>query len=97
MELPLADALKEITIGLSDRFRATSVIETTDRVALLGAPGVGKTTTLCKFLAHEVFMNKRIPHVLKVENGIPNPDDALRIFCEVIGVTLFREPATFRS
>jgi flagellar biosynthesis protein FlhF len=93
LELPFADALKEITIGLSDRFRATSAIETTDRVALLGAPGVGKTTTLCKFLAHEVFMNKRTPHVLKVENGIPNPDDALRIFCEVIGVTLFREPS----
>jgi flagellar biosynthesis protein FlhF len=92
LELPLADALKEITIGLSDRFRATSAIETTDRIALLGAPGVGKTTTLCKFLAHEVFMNKRTPHVLKIENGIPNPDDALRIFCEVIGVTLFREP-----
>ena len=97
LELPLADALKEITIGLSDRFRATSVIETTDRVALLGAPGVGKTTTLCKFLAHEVFMNKRTPHVLKVENGIPNPDDALRIFCEVIGVTLFREPGNLPS
>ena len=29
--------------------------------------------------------------MLKVENGIPNPDDALRIFCEVIGVTLYRE------
>ena len=91
-EMPLADALKEITIGLSDRFRSTQVVPTTDRIALIGAPGVGKTTTLCKFLAHEVFMNKRTPHVLKVENGIPNPDDALRIFCEVVGVTLFREP-----
>jgi flagellar biosynthesis protein FlhF len=90
-ELPLADALKEITIGLSGRFRSTPSIPTTDKIALLGAPGVGKTTTLCKFLAHEVFMNKRTPHVLKVENGIPNPDDALRIFCEVVGVTLFRE------
>lgn len=90
-DLPLADALKEITIGLSDRFRSTSSVPTTDKIALLGAPGVGKTTTLCKFLAHEVFMNKRTPHVLKVENGIPNPDDALRIFCEVVGVTLFRE------
>jgi flagellar biosynthesis protein FlhF len=97
LELPLADALKEITIGLSDRFRATSTIGTTERVALLGAPGVGKTTTLCKFLAHEVFMNKRTPHVLKVENGVPNPDDALRIFCEVIGVTLFREPGNLPS
>ena len=37
-------------------------------------------------------MNKKIPHVLKIENGVPNPDDALRIFCEVIGVTLYREP-----
>ena len=89
---PLADVLKEITVGLSDRFRSTKLAPTTDRIALIGAPGVGKTTTLCKFLAHEVFMNKKVPHVLKVENGIPNPDDALRIFCEVVGVTLFREP-----
>ena len=29
---------------------------------------------------------------MKIENGVPNPDDALRIFCEVIGVTLYREP-----
>ena len=29
--------------------------------------------------------------VLKVENGVPNPDDSLRIFCDVIGVTLYRE------
>ena len=91
-ELPLADALKEITVGLTGRFRSISSVPTTNKIALLGAPGVGKTTTLCKFLAHEVFMNKRTPNVLKVENGIPNPDDALRIFCEVVGVTLFREP-----
>ena len=91
-ELPLADALKEITVGLTGRFRSISSVPTTNKIALLGAPGVGKTTTLCKFLAHEVFMNKRTPSVLKVENGIPNPDDALRIFCEVVGVTLFREP-----
>ena len=46
-------------------------MEITDKIALIGAPGVGKTTTLCKFLAHEVFMNKTIPNVLKVENGVP--------------------------
>ena len=88
---PLADALKEITIGLTDRFRAVNSQPATEKIALIGAPGVGKTTTLCKLLAHEVFMNKNVPNVLKVENGNPNPDDALRIFCEVIGVTLFRE------
>lgn len=89
--LPLAETLKEITIGLSDRFKSLIVSPVGNRIALIGAPGVGKTTTLCKFLAHDVFMNKKSPNVLKVENGIPNPDDALRIFCEVVGVTLYRE------
>lgn len=89
--LPLAETLKEITIGLSDRFKSLNVSPVENRIALIGAPGVGKTTTLCKFLAHDVFMNKKSPNVLKVENGIPNPDDALRIFCEVVGVTLYRE------
>jgi flagellar biosynthesis protein FlhF len=90
-DLSLAESLKEITIGLSDRFRSLNILPTDNRIALIGAPGVGKTTTLCKFLAHEVFMNKKTPNVLKVDNGVPNPDDALRIFCEVVGVTLFRE------
>ena len=90
-DLPLADALKHITVGLSDRYSSSTELKTTNKIALIGSPGVGKTTTLCKFLAHEVFMNKTCPMVLKVESGVPNPDDALRIFCEVVGVTLFRQ------
>ena len=90
-ELSLADALKQITIGLSDRYKSNTEVPLTNTVALIGTPGSGKTTTLCKVLANEVFINKRVPMVLKIENGVPNPDDSLRIFCEVIGVTLFRE------
>ena len=90
-DLPLADALKHITVGLSDRYRSATELKAQNKIALIGSPGVGKTTTLCKFLAHEVFMNKTCPMVLKVESGVPNPDDALRIFCEVVGVTLYRQ------
>ena len=89
--LSLADTLKEITVGLSDRFKLNDSNPLQEKIAIIGAPGVGKTTTLCKFLAHDVFINKKAPNVLKIENGVPNPDDALRIFCDVIGVTLFRE------
>jgi len=89
--LSLADALRKVTLCLSDRFKTMPTVPLEDKVALIGSPGAGKTTMLCKLLAHEVFINKKVPMVLKLENGVPNPDDSLRIFCEVIGVTLYRE------
>ena len=89
--LPLADVLRKVTQCLSDRFKSTPQVPLGSKTALLGSPGAGKTTMLCKMLAHEVFIKKKLPMVLKLENGVPNPDDSLRIFCEVIGVTLYRE------
>ena len=89
--LPLADVLRKVTQCLSDRFKGTPQVPLGSKTALLGSPGSGKTTLLCKMLAHEVFIKKKLPMVLKLENGVPNPDDSLRIFCEVIGVTLYRE------
>jgi len=90
-DLSLADVLRQVTLCLSDRFKALPQVPTGNKIALLGSPGAGKTTMLCKMLAHEVFIKKKVPMVLKLENGVPNPDDSLRIFCEVIGVTLYRE------
>ncbi len=90
-EMSIPEALNEISLALRDRFREIEPRPTTGKVAFFGPPGAGKTTTLCKFLANDVFLNQRVPHVLKLENGTPNPDDALRIFCEVLGVTLFRD------
>ena len=100
--LALADVLRKVTLCLSDRYKSIPTSVLSSKVALLGSPGAGKTTMLCKLLAHEVFINKRVPMVLKLENGVPNPDDSLRIFCDVIGVTLYREsskipPASLQS
>ena len=91
--MSIPEALNEISLFLRDRFREIEPRPATGKVAFFGPPGAGKTTTLCKMLANDVFLNQRIPHVLKLENGTPNPDDALRIFCEVLGVTLFRDAA----
>ena len=53
---------------------------TTNRVAFIGSPGIGKTTSLCKILAHSSFFENYEAHVFKLDQEIPNPDDALRIF-----------------
>ena len=95
--LALADVLRKVTLCLSDRYKSMPTSVLSSKVALLGSPGTGKTTMLCKLLAHEVFINKRVPMVLKLENGVPNPDDSLRIFCDVIGVTLYRESSKIPS
>ena len=92
-ELSLADALTNydwIVRSLQIKHRSSL----TNTVALIGTSVSGKTTTLCKVLANEVFINKKVPMVLKIENGVPNPDDSLRIFCEVI-VTLFKKQISF--
>ncbi len=57
-----------------------------ERVAFLGASGVGRTTALCKWLSREVFMRGRSGRVWRVEFGRPNPAPSLDVFCEALGV-----------
>lgn len=69
--LSLADVLRKVTQCLSDRFKSTPQVPLGSKIALLGSPGSGKTTMLCKMLAYEVFIKKKLPMVLKLENGVP--------------------------
>lgn len=64
------------------------------RAAFLGAPGVGRTTALCKWLALEVFRRNRVGHVVTVEFDRPNPGGPLPVFCEALGVPLAHFPAS---
>jgi flagellar biosynthesis protein FlhF len=91
--LPTSHALAEISHWLKSRYDSIRPRPTTSRVAFLGTPGSGKTTALCKILAHSAFFENRSVQVLKLDQDIPNPDDALRIFCESLGIHLHRDKA----
>lgn len=64
------------------------------RAAFLGAPGVGRTTALCKWLAAEVFRRARFGHVVIAEFDRPNTPGPLPVYCEALGVPLAHYPAS---
>lgn len=57
-----------------------------DRCAFLGQSGVGRTTALCKWLAHETISQGRQGSAWKVEFDRPNPAPLLDVFAEAVGV-----------
>ncbi len=60
------------------------------RRAFIGSCGAGKTAALCKALSAEVFVNKHLPSVLKIDSSLPNPSDGLEAFCEIVGSPMSR-------
>lgn len=89
--LPLSNALAEFTRYLKRKIELINVTPVSRKVSFFGLPGAGSTTALCKFLATEVFLKNREAQVLKLENEMPNFDNALKIYCETLGVELLRD------
>lgn len=89
--MPVKTALSDLARRLRLDYDAVKIPETTQMIAFIGGTGVGKTTALCKQLAHEVFFQRRAVQVLKLDGGTPNSDTALQIYCEVMGVKLIRD------
>jgi len=90
-DLPLPRALAEVNRRLRLEYQAIEAKPVTSRIAFFGTPGVGKTTALCKRLSNDVFLNRRNVEVMKLDSDTPNPDDALCLFCDVLGVPLQRD------
>jgi flagellar biosynthesis protein FlhF len=90
-ELPLPRALAEVNRRLRLEYQALDIVPATESIAFFGTPGVGKTTALCKRIASDVFINRRSVEVLKLDSDTPNPDDALTLFCDVLGVPMMRD------
>lgn len=85
---PLHRVLVDVgaTLGAAARKRAPRALPA--RAAFLGSPGSGRTTALCKWLAHEMFSRNRTGRVLKAEFDRPNPSEGLGVFCEALGLVL---------
>jgi len=81
---PLHEALADLSRDL--RAAARPLRPLPERVAFLGASGVGRTTALCKWLSREVFTRGRTGRVWRVEFDRPNPAPTLDVFCEALGV-----------
>jgi flagellar biosynthesis protein FlhF len=76
----LADLAKELM-----PHGTTEITDLGPRVAFLGQAGVGRTTALCKWLAHETINRKRQGVVWRVEFDRPNPTPQADVFAEAIG------------
>jgi flagellar biosynthesis protein FlhF len=93
-DIPLHRALGEIGQHLRREAGARGGPAPLTRAAFLGAPGVGRTTALCKWLGNEVFRRGRLGHVVTVEFDRPNPPGPLPVYCEALGVPVAHFPAT---
>ncbi|MCX6954729.1 MAG: flagellar GTP-binding protein [Verrucomicrobia bacterium] len=90
--LPLHRALAETSRLLRTQVEARPSRAPLSRAAFLGAPGVGRTTALCKWLAQEVMRRARLGHVVSVEFDRPNSLGPLPVFAEAMGVPLAHFP-----
>lgn len=63
---------------------------TTRRVALIGPPGVGKTTTIAKLAAHFKLKAKCNVALLSIDTYRPAAHDQLKRYAELIGVPVYQ-------
>ncbi len=57
---------------------------------LLGTPGTGKTTCLCKWLTQEVFLGSRPSQVWRLDGAAPNTAEFLSVHGEILNVPVER-------
>ena len=95
--MPIKTALSDLARRLRLDYDAVKIPQATQTIAFIGMNGVGKTTALCKQLAHEVFFERRTVQVLKLDGSSPNADTALSLYCDVMGVKLIRDSKAIES
>jgi flagellar biosynthesis protein FlhF len=57
---------------------------------LIGPPGVGKTTLLCKWMTRSVLQDNQVTGVWRLDAGTANTAEFLNVYTEMLGVPLER-------
>jgi flagellar biosynthesis protein FlhF len=91
--LPAGKGLPEAIAWISKYRNRTKLASESGKVAFVGCAGVGKTTALCKYLAREAFVHGREVEVLQLEVDKPHLDTGLSIYCDILGVPCYDDPA----
>lgn len=88
---PIDEAFCELRQAVIQACRREPGAAMGNRIAFLGTPGSGKTTSLCKWLTREVLINGKKVEVLRLDVDSPHFGDGLDAFCEAMGVPCHRD------
>lgn len=91
-DIPPEHLRQEIQLALGvlrNYWRASSPVDTGVHV-FVGAPGAGKTTALCKWLAQSSLVEGRSAAVWRLDGSVANTAESLSIFCEILDVPVER-------
>lgn len=85
----LAEEIELAKQALAARWKSSSPTNTGPHV-FIGAPGSGKTTVLCKWLAQSFLVEGQQAAVWRLDGHVANTAESLSVFAEILGVPVER-------
>lgn len=86
----LAGELKQVRAALAASWIRCPTTAATGLQIFVGAPGVGKTTALCKWLTAAVLLEARAARVWRLDGETANTAESLSVHGDVLGVPVER-------
>ena len=81
---------REVLVGQWHRFATRAEQPGLPARVLVGAPGVGKTTALCKWVTQETFLRQRPARLWRLDGAQPNTAEFLSLHGEMMQVPVER-------